>query len=119
MAKNAVQDGRVLDHVLVADCASGDVVVKGTLVGIAITGGKAGDTVAVATTGVWTLPKLEAADIADGASVIWDVSAKQVIVTGAATGDVSGFGVAAAPAGSGTTTVDVLLTPGAGVVSGA
>ena len=116
--KNQFQDGRVIDHVLAADCNSGDVIVKGALVGVAVTGGKTGDTIALAIEGVFVLPKLSTAVITDGmAGLIWDISAKQVIVASAATGDITGFGVALGAAGNGTTEVLVKLTPGRGAIS--
>ena len=112
------QDGRVLDHTLAADCASGDVIVKGALVGVAVSAGKAGQKIALHVEGVVQLPKLSSAVIADGqANLIWDVSSKQVIVASAATGDVTGFGVAVEAAGNNTTSVLVKLTPGRGTVS--
>ncbi|MDN5924631.1 MAG: DUF2190 family protein [Xanthomonadales bacterium] len=119
MATNAIQDGRVLDHTLSADCASGDVIVKGALVGVAITGGKSGATIALQVTGVWSVPKLSTAVITDGASLTWDISAGKVIIASPATGDIEGFGVATAAAASGTTSVDVLLTPGTGAAKSA
>lgn len=116
--KKQYQDGRVIDHVLAADCNSGDAIVKGTLVGIAITGGKAGDTIALAIEGVHALPKLQSASITDGNSqLIWDVSAKQVIVASPASGDVTGFGVAIGPFNNSTTEMLVKLTPGRGTVT--
>ncbi len=116
--KNQYQDGRIVDHVLAADCASGDVIVKGSLVGIAVTGGKTGETIALAIEGVFALKKLSTAVIADGnAALIWDVSAKQVIVASAATGDVTGFGVAIGAYGNPSTEALVKLTPGRGTVT--
>lgn len=116
--KNYHQDGRVIDHVLAADCNSGDVIVKGALVGVAVTGGKAGDTIALAIEGVFALPKLNTAVITDGmADLIWDISASRVIVASAASGDVTGFGAAIGAAGNGTTEVLVKLTPGRGTVT--
>ncbi|KAF1697984.1 hypothetical protein CSC62_07510 [Pseudoxanthomonas jiangsuensis] len=116
--KNQYQDGRVVDHVLAADCASGDVIVKGALVGVALTGGKTGDTIALAIEGVFALPKLSTAVVTDGmAALIWDVSASRVIIASAATGDVTGFGAAIGAFGNGTTEMLVKLTPGRGTVT--
>ncbi|MBD9368849.1 capsid cement protein [Xanthomonas sp. XNM01] len=116
--KNQYQDGRVIDHVLAADCASGDVIVKGSLVGIAVTGGKAGDTIALAIEGVFALSKLNTAVVADGrADLIWDVSASRVIVASPAAGDVTGFGVALGAYANGTLELLVKLTPGRGTVT--
>lgn len=113
--KNAYQDGRVLDVTLSADAASGDVVTAGRMFGIAVTNGKNGDTIAAHVEGVFRLPKLGTAVITAGAPLTWDVSAKQVIVASAATGDVENFGYAVEAAGNGTADVLVRLCPGAGV----
>lgn len=113
--KNAHQDGRVLDVTLAADVASGGVVAAGRLIGVAVTSGVATDTIAVHVEGVFNLPKLSTAVIAVGDPVTWDVSASQVIVASAATGDVENFGYAVEAAGNGTTDVLVRLTPGTGV----
>ena len=113
--KNAHQDGRVLDVKLTADVASGGVVSQGRMFGIAVTNGKSGDTIAAYVEGVFALPKLSTAVIASGAAVTWDVSASQVIVASAATGDVENFGFATKAAGNGITEVFVRLTPGLGI----
>lgn len=112
--KNAFQDGRVLDVLLAAVATSGGVVSQGRLFGIAVTNGAIGDTIAVHVEGVFTLPKLSTAVIAAGDPVTWDISAGEVIVAAAATGDIENFGYAVAAAGNGTTEVLVRLCPGMG-----
>jgi len=113
--KNNHQDGRVIDVVLAADVASGDVVTKGRLFAIAVTNGKTGDVIAGAVEGVFELPKPVGTAIAQGAALSWDVSAGQVITAGAEGGDIENFGFAAeasdAPAG----TVYARLCPGMGI----
>lgn len=113
--KNAFQDGRVLDVTLAADVSSGGVIADGRLLGIAVTNGKTGDTIAAHVEGVFRLPKLNTAVIARGAAVTWDISASRVIVAAAATGDIEGFGYAVEAAGNGATEVLVRLCPGMGV----
>ena len=113
--KNAHQDGRVLNVTLTADVASGGVISKGRLFAIAVTNGKNGETIPGIVEGVFRLPKLSTAVIADGASVTWDVSASQIIVASAATGDVETFGYCTEAAGNGTTEVAVRLCPGLGI----
>lgn len=113
--KNAFQDGRVLDITLAAAVESGGVVSAGRLFAIAVTAGAIGDTIAGHVEGVFALPKLEAADISAGDPVTWDVSAGEVIVASAATGDIENFGYAVADAGTSATEVLVRLCPGAGV----
>ncbi|PBJ83714.1 hypothetical protein CMZ84_04285 [Lysobacteraceae bacterium NML93-0399] len=113
--KNAHQDGRVLDVTLAAAVTSGQVVTQGRLLGIAVTNGAVGDTIAVHVEGVFRLPKLPAAVINTGDPVTWDINPGRVIVTGATSGDVENFGYAVASAASGTNEVLVRLCPGAGV----
>lgn len=66
----------------------------------------AGETVTIATTGVFDLPKLASAVIAAGDPVAWDDTAKQVNVPG--TGRYP-IGIAIEPAGNGATLVRVRL----------
>ncbi len=113
--KNAHQDGRVLDVTLTAAVESGGVVTKGRMLGVAVTKGAIGATIAVHVEGVFRLPKLNTAVIAAGDPVTWDVSASRVIVAAAAVPDVENFGYAVEAAGNGTTEVLVRLCPGAGV----
>ena len=113
--KNAYQDGRVLDVLLAAAVLSGGVVSQGRLFGIAVTNGEIGETVAAHVEGVFALPKLSTAVITAGAALTWDVSASQVIIASAATGDVENFGYAVAAAGNGATEVLVRLCPGMGI----
>ncbi|MCD9097052.1 DUF2190 family protein [Luteimonas fraxinea] len=113
--KNAHQDARVLDVTLAADVVSGQVVTQGRLLGIAVTNGKAGETIAVHVEGAFRLPKLGTAVIATGDPVHWDIAPGRVVVTGTAAGDVENFGYAIASAANGTSDVLVRLCPGAGV----
>ena len=98
--------------------ASGDVVVVGNLIGIAH------DAIAATTgtgvlhiEGVFDIPKVSAAVIAQGDSVFWDVSAGEADdnAATAATGDIVPCGVAMEAAGNGVTTIAVKInaTPGA------
>lgn len=113
--KNAYQDGRVLDVELATAVASGGVVVKGGILGVAVTSGAPGDIVATHVEGVFRLPKLNTANIAQGDWVTWDINPGRVIVASPAAGDIEGFGYAVEAAGNGTTDVLVRLCPGAGV----
>lgn len=116
--KNAHQDGRVLDVTLAAPVVSGGVVAIGKLIGIAVTDGDTGDTIAVHVEGVFRLPKLATAVFAVGTPVNWDAAPGQAIVAAGAAGDFNGIGYAVQAAGNGATTVLVRLTPGT-VVAGA
>ncbi|CAD1788789.1 DUF2190 family protein [Xanthomonas euroxanthea] len=110
--KNAYQDGRVLDVTLTAAVTSGGVIAAGKLVGIAVTDGAIGDTIAAHVEGVFALPKLSAAVFAVGAAVNWDVDAKQAIAAAGGAGDTNSIGYAIEAAGNGVATVLVRLTPG-------
>jgi predicted RecA/RadA family phage recombinase len=114
--KNAYQDGRVIDVTLAAAVASGGVVTKGRrLLGVAVMAGRSGDVVPCHVEGVFSLPKLNTAVIAEGDAVTWSDGLGRVIVASAAVGDIEHFGYAVAAAGNGTTEVLVRLCPGVGV----
>jgi len=92
MATNKVQDGNVLTLTSAGAVSTGDVVVSGALIGVALVDIAAGATGSVATTGVWSLPKA-AEDLTEGAAVYWNGTA----VTATATdNDAIGHVVAAA-----------------------
>lgn len=88
---------------------SGQPFAYGVLLAIPVTDAAAGDPVAVAIEGAFTLPKASATEITGGAAVDWDNDGL-VVASG---GDVAAFGVAIAAAGAGETAVAVKLTPGA------
>ena len=119
MAKNYVFHGQTIPVTLSGTVASGDGIVVGTLLGVALNSGGSGDTIQVAIEGVWDLPALEAANIAVGAKFFWDVSEGEAISTGQANGDLDGGAIAIATSGTSSTTVRAKLCPGTGtVVSG-
>jgi predicted RecA/RadA family phage recombinase len=122
MAKNFVQPGNVLDYTngTGSDIASGDVVVIGGLLGVALDDIADGDAGVVQITGVFTLPKVSGAVIAQGESLVWDVTAGAFDDNQAtpATDDVSGAAAVAAAAGAdGETTLLVRLTGVPGTVT--
>lgn len=99
---------------------SGAVVVIGNLIGVAeVDIAATSGTGAVAMSGVFTLPKVVGSAWAQGAKLLYDVSAAAFDVGTAtpATGDVSGCCVAAAAALSAATTGQVLLNIGVGTVT--
>jgi predicted RecA/RadA family phage recombinase len=105
--KNYIQEGRMITVVAPAGgVTSGDGVVIGALFGIASKTAAAGETVTIATEGVFDLPKLASAVIAVGAKVSWDDTAKQVNAPG--TGRYP-IGIAIEAAGNGATAVRVRL----------
>jgi len=107
MAKNFLHDG---DLVSVAapsgGVSSGDLVIVGAIAGVALTDADAGADVVLQTTGVWTLPKLSTAVIAQGAAVSWDIDPGQVVVPDSGHYPI---GTAVAAAGNGATTIRVRL----------
>jgi len=117
--KNYVGPGEHISFVAGADITSGSGVVIGTLLGVATHDVKNGAPGTAAIEGVFTLPKLSTAVIAEGDRLIWDIdsSPPQFIKASAATGDLLGVAVAVAAAGNGTTTVAAKLTPDSGSVS--
>ena len=120
MATNYIYSGDVVDYTNGGSAiASGDVVVIGQQIGVALTAIANGETGSVALDGVFTVPKVSGAVIAQGESVIYDVSAGEFDDNAAtpATGDVSGCCVATAAAGNGATTVQVKLNVGVGTVA--
>ena len=121
MATNRVQNGRRISYTNGGSAiSSGDVVVVGTLVCVAMTDIANGDTGDLAVSEVYDLPKVDGAVIAQGERVIYDVSAGEVDDENAtpAAGDVSNFGVAWEAKGATTgETIAVLLTPGTGTVT--
>jgi predicted RecA/RadA family phage recombinase len=105
--KNYIQEGRIITVTTpVGGVNSGDAVVIGALFGVATKTAAAGETVAIATEGVFDLPKLASAVIAAGDTVAWDDAAKQINTP--ATGRYS-IGIAIEAAGNGATTVRVRL----------
>lgn len=119
MATNYIQAGDVIEHVAAADLDAGDFVVIGQSMGVALVDIASGATGAVQIKGVFTAPKVSAAVIAQGESVIWDASAGAFDDNAAtpATGDVSGCCVAVEAAAATTTTVAVELNRGVGTVA--
>lgn len=71
--------GKTMNVTLGGTVAVNDVDVIGTaLLGVAISAGVSGDVIAYAIDGVYTIPKVSAAVIAQGEQVLFDVSAGKV-----------------------------------------
>jgi len=85
---------------------SGQGVIVGNLFGVAAMSVAEGESVEIATVGVYELPKFASAVIAAGAHVAWDDTAKEVVLPD--TGMVP-IGIATVAAGNGVTTVQVRL----------
>lgn len=120
--KNYVQEGHVMDWVngTGAAVSSGAVVKVGNILGVALADIANGATGSVCVRGVFTVPKVAGAVIAQGQSLTWDVSAAAFDDNAAvpASGDVTGApAVAFEAAGNGVTELDVLFTGAAGTVT--
>lgn len=85
---------------------SGQGVLVGNLFGVAATTAAEGESVEIATDGVYELPKLASAVIAAGARVAWDDTAKQVVLPGVGKVPID---IATIAAGNGIATVRVRL----------
>jgi predicted RecA/RadA family phage recombinase len=105
--KNFIQRGDMITIAAPAGgLTSGQGVLIGNLFGVTAKTAAEGESVEVATVGVYELPKLASAVIAAGARVAWDDTAKDVVLPG--TGMVP-VGIATVAAGNGVATVRVRL----------
>ena len=121
MSTNFVQDGCTIEYTNTGSAISaGDVVVVGTQIGVATTDIAATTGVGtVAMEGVYTVPKVSAAVIAQGEEVFYDLSALEFDDNSAtpATGDVSNCCVAWEAGINAQTTIKVKLNVGVGLVT--
>ncbi|WP_413734339.1 DUF2190 family protein [Sodalis sp. RH21] len=104
MAKNYVQDGKTITITALSDIASGDVVVVGGIVAVAITDIAEGETGDGFAEGVFKLPKLTADVIATGSRVHFKDDVLQLDAT-----DAIAAGVAWETAGAGVTSIAVKI----------
>ena len=100
MAKNYVQEGKVIPFMAAADVVSGQVVVVGTLAGVSLTDVAQGAIGQLAISGVWDIPAATAA-ITQWAPVYWDADGNPV-------GGVAGSGAATATS-SGNTPIGIAI----------
>lgn len=106
MTTKFVQPGDVIDYTAGANIVSGQVVLIGARIGVAlqdIANGKVGS---MAMTGVFTINKLSTDVVAAGALLYWDNSNSRLTVTSSGN-TLAGFAVAAA--GSGVATVNIKI----------
>ncbi len=104
--KNFIADGDVVGVVAPNDVASGGGALVGSLFGVAVAAAKAGETVQLKTSGVFTLPKTTGQAWTVGQKMYWDDSTKKVTST---VGSNTLIGVALATAASGDTSGTVRL----------
>lgn len=104
--KTFIEDGDVLELVASGTIASGDIVLVGSLLGVAHMAAVLNDKLSVSMRGVFTLPKLTGTAWAEGDDLYYDSSA--VKVTKVSQGNTYA-GIAAAAAASGDATGSVLI----------
>ena len=106
MAKNYIQPGAVIDYVAGANIASGQMVLMGARVGVALAAIASGATGPIQVSGVFTVAKLSTDVVTQGALLYWDNANSRLTVT-AAGSTLAGF--AAAAAGNGVATVNIKI----------
>lgn len=108
--KNFIETGKTIDYTVVgADVASGEIVVVGDMVGVAVTGAPIGETITLATHGVYNLPKASGA-LAQGTKAYVKIEAEVgKSIVGAPSGNTF-VGYVWAAAASGDATVSVKLS---------
>ena len=114
MATNYIQPGEVIDWTNAGTAKSaGDVVAMGNILGVALVDIANAATGSVAVRGVFNVPKVSGAVIAQGEKLTWDVSAGAFDdnLATPATGDITGApAVAWEAAGAGVTDINVMFT---------
>jgi predicted RecA/RadA family phage recombinase len=108
--KNFVQEGKTITVTAPANVTSGQLVVTGSIVGVAAFDAVSGAEVEVTVEGVFELPKVATDAIAQGDKLYWDSGQAKLTKT-AGTGSKPMVGVATVAAGNGVATVNCLLMP--------
>ena len=106
MTTKFVQPGEVIDYTAVANIASGQVVLMGARIGVALKAIANGETGPMQVTGVFNIAKLSTDNMAQGALLYWD-NANSRLTTTASGNTLAGF--AAAAAGASTTSVNIKI----------
>lgn len=104
--KNAVQMGSTISHTPAADRASGAATLIGVRVGVAVSAVPANTPGLFAVEGVYTLPKLAADNVAQGALLYWDAVNSRLTTTTAGN---TQAGYAFEAAGAGVAVVDIKI----------
>lgn len=105
--KNFIQKGEVITIQATADTISGEVVLVGTIIGIAVKSVLTGGELPLAIEGVVELPKATGA-ITLGAKLYWDDTAKDVTTTVAANA-LAGYAISAQATGDPTVLVKLIF----------
>jgi predicted RecA/RadA family phage recombinase len=104
--KNCISNGNTIPHTPTAAVSSGGVVLIGSRIGVAVADIAANTTGSVQVVGVFSVAKLSADNMTQGALVYWDNATKRLTTT-ASGNTLAGFATEAA--GAGTTTVNVKI----------
>jgi predicted RecA/RadA family phage recombinase len=110
--KNYVQPGKTITVTVVdsGGVESGDLVVIGSLIGVAACDAAATEEVEIDTEGVFELPKITIDDVEVGELLFWDASVSK-LTNVAGSGSKPQVGLATVAAGNGETTVNCRLMP--------
>lgn len=106
MTTKFVQPGEVIDYTAGANIASGQVVLMGARIGVALKAIANGETGPMQVTGVFNIAKLSTDNMAQGALLYWDNTNSRLTTT-ASDNTLAGF--AAAAAGASTTSVNIKI----------
>lgn len=106
MTTKFVQPGEVIDYTAGANIASGQVVLMGARIGVALKSIANGETGPMQVTGVFNIAKLSTDNMAQGALLYWDNTNSRLTTT-ASSNTLAGF--AAAAAGASTTSVNIKI----------
>lgn len=107
MTTKFVQPGEVIDYTAGANIASGQVVLMGARIGVALKAIANGETGPMQVTGVFNIAKLSTDNMAQGALLYWDNTNSRLTTT-ASGNTLAGFAAAAAAA-SATTSVNIKI----------
>jgi predicted RecA/RadA family phage recombinase len=116
MSKNFIQPGDSIEFTAGANITSGQGVIIGALLGVALGTVSNGAVGVAAIEGVFELPKASGFVVNAGQKLIWD-TATSAFVASATTGDLNGCAVAVEGAGSTATKVKAKLCPGAATIT--
>lgn len=106
MTTKFVQPGEVIDYTAGANIASGQVVLMGARIGVALKAIANGETGPMQVTGVFNIAKLPTDNMAQGALLYWDNTNSRLTTT-ASGNTLAGFAAAAAAAT--TTSVNIKI----------
>jgi len=106
MTTKFVQPGEVIDYTAGANIASGQVVLMGARIGVALKAIANGETGPMQVTGVFNIAKLSTDNMAQGALLYWDNTNSRLTTT-ASGNTLAGFAAAAAAAS--TTSVNIKI----------